>query len=102
MEKRGLSSRVRRKDWIGLRMLLGFHQQLAEPVVAQLVVRIVVGHLAELGDAILQKLTHGCESPCPTRLAATRSGAQTVRAPLRVAAKQGSVHLDYLEIQCSG
>src|SRR5947209_3386757 len=39
-------------------MLAALHKELAQAVVAQLVVRVVVGHLAELGDAVLQ-LTHG-------------------------------------------
>src|SRR5262249_7269976 len=43
------------------RMLAGFHEQLTEPIMAQLVVRIVIGHLAELGDALLQVI-HGASS----------------------------------------
>jgi hypothetical protein len=38
-------------------MLTGFRQQLTEPKMAQLVLRIIAGHFPELSDAVL-KLTH--------------------------------------------
>src|SRR5262249_30638596 len=54
-------------------VLARFRQELTQTIVSQLVLRVVVGHLAKLGDPILQ-LTHRCLTSCDGMLLTCRHG----------------------------